>query len=60
MAPHYPDLGSTSDNLESGKGDYCFVNKVLVYVQSINGTWKKDQLAILGSKAGMDGETDSK
>ena len=47
------------DNLESGK-EIIVCKKVLVYVQSINGTWKKNQLEILGSKAGMDGETDRK
>ena len=47
------------DNLESGK-EIIVCKKVLVYMQSINGTWKKNQLEILGSKAGMDGETDRK
>ena len=47
------------DNLESGK-EIIVCKKVLAYVQSINGTWKKNQLEILGSKAGMDGETDRK
>ena len=47
------------DNLESGK-EIIVCKKVLVYVQSINDTWKKNQLEILGSKAGMDGETDRK